>query len=154
MESGPTRNSPVRPVRRCPDEMTVRRAGHSIIRSPAGISTVPFWAEVLLESEVEGENTVMQASVEPGVVTNWHTHPRGQFLYVLSGVGCAQRDGGPIVELRAGDCVWFAPGERHWHGAGPNSTFCYISIQAEQDGVAVSWHEPVTPISACGTAHS
>lgn len=128
---------------RCPGEMTVRRAGQSIARGPANISTAPFWAEMLLESQVDGENNVMRASVDPGVITNWHTHPRGQFLYVLSGVGFAQRDGSSMVELHAGDCVWFAPDERHWHGASPTSTFSYISVQATQDGTAVSWLEPV-----------
>lgn len=136
-------SSPAQLLKRCPQQMTVRRAGQSIARGPANISTAPFWAQMLLESDVDGENNVMQAFVEPGVITNWHTHPRGQFLYILSGVGLAQRDGGSTVELRAGDCVWFAPNERHWHGASSTSTFCYISIQATQDGTAVSWLEPV-----------
>lgn len=136
-------NSLVQSFKRCPQQMTVRRAGQSIARAPAKISTAPFWAQMLLESDVDGENNVMQAFVEPGIVTNWHTHPWGQFLYVLSGVGIAQCHGGPAVELRAGDSVWFAPDERHWHGASPTSTFCYISIQATQDGTAVSWLEPV-----------
>ncbi len=135
-------NSQQLPVKRCPEQMTVRHAGQSIERVPA-ISTAPFWAELLLESAVDGENNVMRASVDPGIITHWHTHPRGQFLYVLSGVGFAQRDGGARVELRAGDCVWFAPHERHWHGASTTSTFCYLSIQAAQDGTAVSWFEPV-----------
>ncbi len=127
----------------CSGQMTVRRAGTAIARSPDGISSAPFWAEMLLESEQEGENTVMRATVDPDVITHWHTHPRGQFLYVLSGVGLAQRDGGPVEELRAGDCVWFAPNERHWHGASDRSAFSYISIQAVHEGKSVYWLEPV-----------
>ncbi|QND54294.1 cupin domain-containing protein [Phyllobacterium sp. 628] len=130
-------------VKTCPPEMTIRRNGAAIGRAPDGISTAPFWAEILLESEHEGENTVMRAMVDPDVITHWHTHPRGQFLYVLSGVGLAQRDGGPVEEIRAGDCVWFAPDERHWHGATPTSTFSYVSIQAVHNGKSVHWLEPI-----------
>lgn len=65
-------------------------------------------------------------------------------LYVLSGTGFVQRDGGPIEALRAGDCVWLPAGERHWHGASPNDTFSYLCVQAVENGAAVHWHEPVT----------
>ena len=128
----------------CPPRMTIRRVGETVSRSPEGIASAPFWVEMLLASNVEGENTVMRATLDPGVVTHWHTHPRGQFLYVLSGVGRAQRDGGPVEEIRAGDCVWFAPGEKHWHGAGAQSPFSYLSVQAVEGGTAVHWLEPVT----------
>ena len=127
----------------CPRQMTIRRAGIAIRRGPEEVASAPFWVEMLLESNVEGENTAMRATLDPGVVTHWHTHPRGQFLYVLSGVGQAQRDGGPVEELRAGDGVWFAPGEKHWHGASPSSPFSYLSIQAVADGAAVHWLEPI-----------
>jgi len=86
----------------------------------------------------------MRAHVDPGIITHWHTHPRGQMLYVLSGVGRAQRDGGPVEEIRAGDCVWFAPNERPWHGAAINSAFAYFSVQAVHQGTAVHWMEPVS----------
>lgn len=130
--------------RALPDQMTIRRPGETIARSPDGIASAPFWAEILFDSAEDGDNTVMRAHVDPGIVTRWHTHPRGQLLYVLSGVGLAQRDGGPVAEVRAGDCIWFAPGERHWHGAHGNSAFAYISIQAVRDGAMVHWLEPVT----------
>jgi quercetin dioxygenase-like cupin family protein len=56
---------------------------------------------------------------EPGARTAWHTHPLGQTLLVLTGLGRVQREGGPIEEIRPGDIVWFPPGEKHWHGAAP-----------------------------------
>lgn len=56
---------------------------------------------------------------EPGARTAWHTHPLGQTLIVVSGLGWAQKDGGPVEEIRPGDVVWFEPGEKHWHGASP-----------------------------------
>ena len=81
---------------------------------------------------------------EPGARTAWHTHPLGQTLIVTSGCGRVQRDGGPIEEIRAGDIVWFAPGERHWHGASPTAAMTHIAIQEQLDGKAVDWLEHVT----------
>lgn len=113
------------------------------MRSPDGIATAPFWVEMLVESSGDGELTAMRAVLDPGTITRWHTHPKGQILYVLSGVGLAQRANGPLEELRAGDCITFEPGERHWHGAAPESTFSYISIQGVKDGSAVAWLQAV-----------
>ena len=81
---------------------------------------------------------------EPGARTAWHTHPLGQTLVVTSGVGRVQRDGGPIEEVYPGDVVWFAPGEKHWHGASPSVAMSHIGIQELLDGVAVEWLEHVT----------
>lgn len=83
-------------------------------------------------------------SFEPGARTAWHTHPLGQILFVQSGSGRAQSWDGPIKEIRAGDVVWFAPGEKHWHGAGPTTTMSHLAIQEAQDGKVVSWLEHVT----------
>ena len=80
---------------------------------------------------------------EPGARTAWHTHPLGQTLVVTAGLGRVQRAGGPVLEIRPGDVVWFAPGERHWHGAAPQTALSHIAIQEVQDGRAVDWAEPV-----------
>ena len=80
---------------------------------------------------------------EPGARTAWHTHPLGQILVVTAGLGRVQRAGGPVQEIRPGDVVWFAPGERHWHGAAPQTALSHIAIQEVQDGRAVDWAEPV-----------
>lgn len=89
---------------------------------------------------------VQGASVtfEPGARTAWHTHPLGQTLLVLSGVGRAQRWGGPIEEIRPGDVVWFPPGEKHWHGAAPSIAMTHLALQEVQDGKVVDWLEKVT----------
>jgi quercetin dioxygenase-like cupin family protein len=81
---------------------------------------------------------------EPGARTAWHTHPLGQALIVTSGVGRAQREGGPIEEIRPGDVIWFAPGEKHWHGAGPATAMTHIAIQEALNGSPVEWMEKVT----------
>lgn len=81
---------------------------------------------------------------EPGARTAWHTHPLGQTLIVTYGLGWAQRDGGPIEEIRPGDVVWFEPGEKHWHGASATTAMQHIAIQEALDGKAVDWMEKVS----------
>ncbi|WP_431320028.1 (R)-mandelonitrile lyase [Rhizobium sp. YTU87027] len=81
---------------------------------------------------------------EPGARTAWHTHPLGQTLIVISGSGRAQRDGGPVEEIRAGDIVWFEPGEKHWHGASATTAMTHIAIAEALDGKVVDWMEKVT----------
>ena len=81
---------------------------------------------------------------EPGARTAWHTHPLGQTLIVASGFGWAQRWGGPVEEIRPGDVIWFAPGEKHWHGATPTTAMTHIAIQEALDGKTVDWQEHVT----------
>lgn len=89
---------------------------------------------------------VQGASVtfEPGARTAWHTHPLGQTLIVTAGFGRVQRWGGPVEEIRPGDIVWFAPGEKHWHGAGPESALTHIALQEVKDGKVVNWLEHVS----------
>jgi quercetin dioxygenase-like cupin family protein len=81
---------------------------------------------------------------EPGARTAWHTHPLGQTLIVTSGCGWAQREGGPIEEIRPGDVVWFPPGEKHWHGATPTTAMTHIAIQEALNGKPVDWLEHVS----------
>jgi quercetin dioxygenase-like cupin family protein len=81
---------------------------------------------------------------EPGSRTAWHTHPLGQVLIVTAGCGLAQRWGGPVEVIRPGDVVWFSPGEKHWHGAGPTTAMTHIAIQEALDGKVVEWMEHVT----------
>lgn len=81
---------------------------------------------------------------EPGARTAWHTHPLGQVLIVTAGCGRVQREGGPIEEIRPGDVVWIAPGEKHWHGATPTTAMTHLAIQEALDGKAVDWMEHVS----------
>ena len=80
----------------------------------------------------------------PGARTAWHSHPLGQTLIVTAGCGLAQREGGPVEEIRPGDVVWFAPGEKHWHGASPTVAMTHIALQEVKDGKVVDWLEHVT----------
>ncbi|QDZ11973.1 (R)-mandelonitrile lyase [Devosia ginsengisoli] len=89
---------------------------------------------------------VQGASVtfEAGARTAWHTHPLGQTLIVTAGFGRAQRWGGPVEDIRPGDVIWFAPGEKHWHGASPQTAMTHIALQEVQDGKVVDWMEQVS----------
>jgi quercetin dioxygenase-like cupin family protein len=81
---------------------------------------------------------------EPGARTAWHTHPLGQTLIVTAGCGRAQRWGGRVEEIHPGDVIWFAPGEKHWHGAAAATAMTHIAVQEKLDGKAVDWMEKVT----------
>jgi len=81
---------------------------------------------------------------EPGARTAWHTHPLGQTLIVTAGLGWAQKEGEPVQEIRPGDVVLFAPGEKHWHGASATTAMTHIAIQEKHEGKAVDWMEKVT----------
>ena len=83
-------------------------------------------------------------TIEPGARTAWHTHPLGQTLIITAGCGRAQREGGPIEEVRPGDVIWFPPGEKHWHGAAPTTAMTHIAIQEHLDGKVVDWLEHVS----------
>ena len=93
-----------------------------------------------------------RVTFEPGARTNWHTHPLGQTLIVTHGLGRVQREGGPVEEIRPGDVVSFAPGERHWHGASPEVAMTHIAIHEALDGRSVDWAEPVSDAQYEGAA--
>ena len=94
-----------------------------------------------------GTSTFAAASVHfaPRARTAWHTHPHGQTIFVIAGVGRCQRDGGPVEVIRPGDRVFFEPGENHWHGAAPDRLMVHIAMQQNDDsGSPVTWGEHVT----------
>ena len=98
----------------------------------------------LVVAEAPGRVAALHVTFEPGARTAWHTHPAGQSLIVTFGRGRVQREGGPVEEIRQGDVVWFAAGEKHWHGAAPDTGMSHIAIQESIDGTAVTWMEKVT----------
>jgi len=117
-------------------------------RSPSKGSAEWFTGNVRVDPLFEAPEParVRGASVtfEPGARTAWHTHPLGQTLIITSGLGWAQSESGPIEEIRPGDVVWFAPDEKHWHGASPTSAMTHIAIQEALDGKVVEWMEKVS----------
>jgi len=98
----------------------------------------------LFQAKESARAAAANVTFEPGARTAWHTHPLGQTLIVTSGFGWAQREGGPVQEIRPGDVVWFPPGLKHWHGATPTTAMSHIAIQEHLNGKVVDWMEKVS----------
>jgi len=125
--------------------MDIKRNGSQ----PSGKGPSDWFTGTVRIDPLFSENEARRAAsssvtFEPGARTAWHTHPRGQTLIVTAGFGLAQRQGGPIEEIRPGDVVWFEPGEKHWHGASPTTAVTHIAIHEHLDGKVVDWMEHVT----------
>ncbi|MGX1107666.1 MULTISPECIES: (R)-mandelonitrile lyase [Bradyrhizobium] len=117
-----------RPTRRAPKENFTG----TVLQDPINMAPAP------------ARLNASRVSFEPGARTAWHTHPLGQTLYVISGIGRVQAKGGPIREIRPGDVVWIPPNEKHWHGASPDNSMTHIAMQEALDGVYSTWMEHVT----------
>lgn len=125
--------------------MDIKRNGSSpSVRGPSDWFTGAVRIDTPFNGTAPARACGAIVSFEPGARTAWHTHPLGQMLIVTAGLGLAQRDGGPIQEIRPGDTVWFAPGEKHWHGAAPDVAMTHIAIAETLDGRAVDWLEHVS----------
>src|SRR5215207_6500982 len=125
--------------------MKITRSGSTAsTKGPGDWFTGTVRIDALFSPGSGGRAAGNAVTFEPGARTAWHTHPLGQVLIVTFGAGRAQREGGPIEEIRPGDVVWFEPGEKHWHGASPATAMSHIAIQEAIDGKAVDWLEHVT----------
>lgn len=123
-----------------------RAAAHPATkRGPAEWFTGTVWLDEIAGGLSGSRVRALRVTFEAGARTAWHTHPHGQMLHILSGAGRVQKAGGEIVEVSAGDTVWFEPGERHWHGAAADRLMVHLAVQqADAEGKAVSWLEHVT----------
>jgi quercetin dioxygenase-like cupin family protein len=133
------------PTNRGKGTMEIKRSGSQ----PSGKGQAEYFTgEVRIDPLFQATEParVLGAAVtfEPGARTAWHMHPLGQTLIVTFGCGRVQREGGPIEEIRAGDIVWFSPGEKHWHGAAPTTAVTHIAIAEALDGKVVEWMEKVS----------
>jgi quercetin dioxygenase-like cupin family protein len=113
-------------------------------RQPKESFTGVVWQDPIIEAPAPARIRAALVTFEPGARTAWHTHPLGQTLHVISGVGRVQAKGGPVREIKAGDTVWIPPNEKHWHGAGPNTGMVHIAMQESLEGKHVEWMEYVT----------
>jgi len=125
--------------------MEIKRIGSQASnKGPADWFTGTVRIDPLFQPNAPARTAAAIVTFEPGARTAWHTHPLGQTLIVTAGLGWAQKEGSPIEEIRPGDVVWFAPGEKHWHGASPTIAMTHIAIQEQLDGKAVDWLEKVS----------
>jgi quercetin dioxygenase-like cupin family protein len=113
-------------------------------RAPKENFTGTVLQDPIITTQAPARLVVNRVSFEPGARTNWHTHPLGQTLYVIAGVGRVQTKGGPLREIKPGDVVWIPAGEKHWHGGAPTTGMTHLAMQEAQDGKTADWMEPVT----------
>jgi quercetin dioxygenase-like cupin family protein len=105
--------------------------------------TGTVWQDPIVEAPKPARVRAVKVTFEPGARTAWHTHPLGQTLHLISGVGLiGLRDDHPKI-INAGDTVWIPPNEDHWHGATPTNSMTHIAIQESMDGTVVNWLEKV-----------
>jgi quercetin dioxygenase-like cupin family protein len=113
-------------------------------KGPETWFTGTVWIDEIVTGVAPSRLRANRVSFEPGARTAWHTHPMGQALHVLSGLGCVQLKGEPVHEIRPGDTVWIEASEVHWHGAVPGYTMVHLAIQeVDEHGVDVVWLEHV-----------
>lgn len=125
--------------------MEIKRVGsRPSVKGPEDWFTGTVRIDPLFLTEPPARGAGASVTFEPGARTAWHTHPLGQTLIVTAGLGWAQRDGGAVEEIRPGDVIWFAPGEKHWHGASPATAMTHIAIQEGLEGKVVDWMEKVS----------
>ena len=125
--------------------MEIKRVGsQASAKGPDDYFTGTVRIDPLFEAHTPARALGSSVTFEPGARTAWHTHPLGQTLIVTAGCGWVQREGGPVEEIRPGDVVWFAPGEKHWHGATPTTGMTHIAILEQLDGKTGDWLEKVS----------
>ena len=125
--------------------MEIKRIGSQpSTKGPGDYFTGTVRIDPLVQTSAPARVAAAAVTFEPGARTAWHTHPLGQTLIVTAGFGRVQRWDGPIEDIRPGDVVWFAPGEKHWHGASPSTALTHTAIQEQLDGTAVEWLEHVS----------
>jgi quercetin dioxygenase-like cupin family protein len=125
--------------------MEIKRNGSQpSVKGPADWFTGAVRIDPLFQPPAPARVQGASVTFEPGARTAWHTHPLGQTLIVTTGLGWVQRWGGQIEEIRPGDVVWFAPGEKHWHGATATKAMTHIAVQEQLDGKVVDWMEQVS----------
>ena len=126
--------------------MEIKRSGsQSSNKGPADWFTGTVRIDSPFKGSAPARVTGAIVTFEPGARTAWHTHPLGQVLHILSGVGRVQCHGGPVLTVHSGDTVVIQPSERHWHGAAPGHAMSHLAMQETDDnGEAVTWLEPVT----------
>ncbi len=125
--------------------MDIKRSGSRPSgKGPAEYFTGAVRVDPLFEAPEPARARGALVTFEPGARTAWHTHPLGQALIVTAGLGWVQRECGAVEEIRPGDVVWFAPGEKHWHGATATTGMSHIAIQEALNGSPVTWMEKVS----------
>ncbi len=124
---------------------SITRAGdQASVAGPADFFTGRVRVDPLWPADGQINVSGAWVTFEPGARSAWRTHPAGQRLVVLTGVGLTQEWGKPVQTLRPGDVVWCPPGVKHWHGATPTTAMTHLAVTGTSDGKNVSWMEKVS----------
>jgi len=125
--------------------MQITRNSVETARGPADWFTGDVYIDAVAAPNGESRVSASNVHFTPGARTHWHTHPNGQTIFVLEGIGRCQKRSGPVEELRPGDRVFFEPGEEHWHGAAPDRFMLHVAMHdVDAEGNAVTWLAAVT----------
>ncbi|WP_028049604.1 cupin domain-containing protein [Cellulomonas sp. URHD0024] len=125
--------------------MIVTESGGRTAAGPADWFTGTVYIDTIRNPDAQTAIGCAHVRFAPGARTAWHTHPKGQTLYVTDGIGYVARRGGEIREIRPGDVVYIEPGEEHWHGATTDRFMAHVAMQeADQQGQVVTWLEHVS----------
>jgi quercetin dioxygenase-like cupin family protein len=125
--------------------MEITRTGLPTTPGPSDWFTGSVYLDPIAAPAGSSRLSATSVHFTPGARTAWHTHPNGQTIFVVEGVGRAQRRGGPVEVIRPGDRVFFEPGEEHWHGAAPDRFMTHVAmLDVDDDGASATWGDHVT----------
>ncbi len=125
--------------------MNIVRSSNDTMKGPADWFTGDVYIDMIPATSAPSHIGAANVHFTPGARTTWHTHPLGQTIYVVEGVGRCQREGGPVETIRPGDSVYFEPNENHWHGAAPARFMLHTAMQETDDtGTQVTWGDHVS----------
>jgi quercetin dioxygenase-like cupin family protein len=125
--------------------MEITRSSLDTGRGPSERFTGDVYVDTIAAPSGDFQISAALVHFTPGARTAWHSHPNGQTIFIVEGIGLCQRRGGPVETIRPGDRVLFEPGEAHWHGAAPTRYMVHIAMQQpDAQGVTASWDDHVT----------
>lgn len=125
--------------------MQITRSTRATTKGPSEWFTGDVYVDTITAPTGASRISASGVHFTPGARTAWHTHPNGQTIFVLEGVGRCQREGGPVEEIRPGDRVFFEPSEVHWHGAAPDRFMTHIAmLEVDDEGRSSTWGEQVS----------
>ena len=125
--------------------MQITKSSIETMAGPPDWFTGAVYVDTLATPSEQSRLYASNVHFSPGARTAWHTHPRGQTIYVLEGVGRCRRRGGPVEVIRPGDRVFFEPGEDHWHGASPDRFMTHLAmLEVDDQGNSATWGDHVS----------
>lgn len=124
--------------------MQITRNSAETAPGPGDWFTGSVYIDTIAVPEAGARISALNVHFTPGARTAWHSHPHGQTIWVVEGLGRCQRRGGPVEVIRPGDRVFFEPGEEHWHGAAPDRLMTHVAmLEVDEDGNPATWGEHV-----------